>query len=305
MNNRLNPYIEIEARIVESLGEPTIKHPGVMVYQMDCIEAMKKLPAGLVDLTVTSPPYNIGKEYESKIDVENYIDWCVDWIAEVGRISKETSAFWLNVGYLQLPNRAKCLPISYLLWDKVPFYMLQEIVWHYGAGVAAKKFFSPRNEKFLWFVANQDRYTFNLDQVRDKNVKYPNQRKNGILKCNPLGKNPSDVWEIPKITSGTNRASPERTAHPAQFPRAVINRVILACSNPNDVVLDPFMGSGTTAEVAMNCGRFSLGFELDTKYIQIIRDRLNNFTSWQVEIASQRSLLPVEKRDQLPSFDFG
>ena len=106
-----------------------------------------------------------------------------------------------------------------------------------------------------------------MDAVRDPEVKYPNQKKNGKLKCNPLGKNPSDVWTIPKVTSGANRASEERTDHPAQFPAAVIERILRACSNEGDIVLDPFMGSGTTAEVALDLDRFVIGFEVKAAYI--------------------------------------
>ena len=275
-----------------------------MIYQMDCVEALGRLPINLVDLTVTSPPYNIGKEYETKTGVDRYVSWCEDWIRGIDRVSKAESALWLNLGYLALPDSAKCLPISYLLWDKVPFFLLQEIVWNYAAGVAARNYFSPRNEKFLWYIKDQSSYTFNLDAVRDPNVKYPNQKKNGKLKCNPLGKNPTDVWEFPKVTSGAQRASPERTAHPAQFPVAVIDRIVRACSNPGDVVLDPFMGSGTTAEVALSTGRFVLGFELESKYIDIAATRLENFNEWKQNVAAQRSLPVFEQEPQLSSFDF-
>ena len=172
------------------------------------------------------------------------------------------------------------LPIPYLLWDKIPFYLIQEIIWNYGAGVAGKKFFSPRNEKFLWYVKNPDCYTFNLDEVRDKNVKYPNQKKNGKIKVNPLGKNPTDVWSFPKVTSGKNRASKERTSHPAQFPIAVIERIIKATSNPNEIVFDPFIGSGTTAVAALSLNRQVIGFEIREDYCDIaatrIKDLINN-----------------------------
>jgi adenine-specific DNA-methyltransferase len=130
----------------------------------------------------------------------------------------------LQGGYLSVPSRTKAIPIPYLLWDRVPFYLIQEIVWNYGSGVAGSKLFSPRNEKFLWYVKDYENYTFNLDEVRDPNVKYPNQKKNGKIKVNPKGKNPTDVWEFPKVTSGKNRSSKERTDHPAQFPVAVIER---------------------------------------------------------------------------------
>lgn len=272
---------------------------------MDCLEAMKRLPPGIVDLTVTSPPYNIGKEYETVADVDQYISWCVEWITSIARLSGPRSSFWLNVGYLPLADKAKCLPIPYLLWDKVPLFLIQEVVWNYGAGVAARKNYSPRNEKFLWYAKNPDEYTFNLDDVRDPNVKYPNQKKNGKLKCNPLGKNPTDVWEFPKVTSGANRASPERTAHPAQFPIAVIDRIVRASSNQGDLLLDPFMGSGTTAEVALSTGRPVIGFELEARYISIAAERLDNFHEWETAAKAQRSLPIFEEQSKLSSLDFG
>lgn len=114
---------------------------------------MERLPNALVDLTVTSPPYNIGKEYETISEVDAYIQWCERWLAQVARLSAPAASFWLNVGYLPLAGRAKALPIPYLLWDKVPMFLVQEVVWNYGAGVASRKAFSPRNEKFLWYVS--------------------------------------------------------------------------------------------------------------------------------------------------------
>lgn len=119
-----------------------------------------------------------------------------------------------------MEGKAKAIPLPYLLWDKVPLYLIQEVVWNYGAGVSGKKFLSPRNEKLLWYVKNEKQYTFNLDDIRDPNVKYPNQKKNGKsdlsfilseemagkIRVNPLGKNPTDVWQIPKVTSGQGRS---------------------------------------------------------------------------------------------------
>src|SRR5262249_37907364 len=154
-----------------------------------------------------------------------YLDWCKTWMDEIFRLTRPEGAFWLNVGYVPVADKARALPLPYLLWNKCPFYMIQEIVWNYGAGVAGKSFLSPRNEKFLWFVKDPDNYTFNLDEIRDPDVKYPHQKKNGKLRCNTIGKNPSDVWQIAKVTSGTDRASPERAPHPAQFPMDLINRI--------------------------------------------------------------------------------
>lgn len=251
-----------------------VRVDGATVVHGDALELLKELEDGSVDLTVTSPPYNIGKEYERVLPLNEYLDWCALWMQEIHRVTKANGAFWLNLGYVEVPARAKALPLVYLLWDRIPFYVVQEVVWNYGAGVACRQRFSPRNEKFLWCVKDPKDYVFNLDDVRDPDVKYPNQKKNGKLRCNPLGKNPSDVWLFPKVTSGADRSSPERTAHPAQYPIAVVERIIRASSNEGDLVLDPFMGSGSTAEAAMRSGRRSLGFEILPEYLGIVEERL-------------------------------
>jgi len=155
------------------------------------------------------------------------------------------------------------------------------VVWNYGAGVAAKKALSPRNEKFLWYVKDPERYTFNLDEIRDPDVKYPNQKKRGKLRCNTIGKNPSDVWQIAKVTSGTDRASAERAPHPAQFPVDLITRIIKGFSHPGELVLDPFMGSGTTAEVCIQENRNVIGFEIRRDYCEFIARRLQRVAESQ------------------------
>ncbi|AKB03540.1 site-specific DNA-methyltransferase [Vibrio cholerae] len=278
-------------QIKSILGKPSFEENGVAIYQMDCFEAMKKIPDELIDLTITSPPYNIGKEYEELAELSSYIDWCEQWIAEIYRITVPTGTFWLNVGYLEVEEKGLAVPIPYLLWNKTPFYFLQEVVWNYAAGVACKKRFSPRNEKLLWYVKNSQSYTFNLDAVRDPNVKYPNQKKNGKLKCNPLGKNPSDVWQITKVTSGRNRSSVERTPHPAQFPLALVERMLKSSSNEGDIILDPFMGSGSTAECALRNGRYVVGFELKGEYIEYAQQRIETYLEEQALSSRQVSLL--------------
>lgn len=277
--------------ISKLLGKPYFQSCNCLIYNLDCLEAMTILPDQSINLTVTSPPYNIGKEYENLLPLDDYINWCKKWITEVYRLTLYDGAFWLNLGYLSIKNRAKAIPISYLLWDKIPFYLIQEIVWNYGAGVAGSKFFSPRNEKFLWYVKNPEAYTFNLDDIRDPNVKYPNQKKNGKIKVNPLGKNPTDVWEFPKVTSGQNRSSKERTPHPAQFPSAVIQRIITASSHENEIVLDPFLGSGTTAMVALDLNRLVIGFEVRQDYCDIAANRIETFLQDKNSRIEQLSLL--------------
>lgn len=261
-------------RIISLLGEPYYRDEFTALYHGDCTDMLNNIPANSIDLTVTSPPYNIGKEYEDILNIDTYLNWCEQWVQLIHSATSSDGSFWLNLGYISIPGSAKAIPISYLLWPRIPFFLIQEIVWNYSAGVAGRRFYSPRNEKFLWYVADEDNYTFNLDAVRDPNVKYPNQKKNGKLKVNPLGKNPSDVWQIAKVTSGSGRSSTERTAHPAQFPVQLIDRIVKASSNEFDIVLDPFMGSGSTAEACRRNNRFSIGFEINAQYLDIQKRRL-------------------------------
>jgi adenine-specific DNA-methyltransferase len=204
---------------------------------------------------------------------------------EVYRITRSDGAFWLNVGYVEIPGRAKAIPLPYLLWDKSPFHLIQEVVWNYGAGVAARNSLSPRNEKLLWYVKDAAKYTFHLDAIRDPDVKYPHQKKNGKLRCNTIGKNPSDVWQIAKVTSGEDRASPERTSHPAQFPLDLVNRIVLGFSSPGELVLDPFMGSGTVGVSCLDHGRLFLGIEVRPSYCELAAQRIAKF------LATKRSRL--------------
>jgi adenine-specific DNA-methyltransferase len=271
--------------IAALLGKPYSAGEGYAIYCADCLPMLRKMPADIISLTVTSPPYNIGKEYEEPLPLERYRDWCAQWMREVHRITRPDGAFWLNIGYVEVPARAKAVPLPYLLWDRSPFYLIQEVVWNYGAGVAARKSLSPRNEKLLWYVKDAENYTFNLDLIRDPDVKYPLQKKNGKLRCNTIGKNPSDVWQVAKVTSGENRASPERTPHPAQFPLDLVNRVVLGFSNPGELLLDPFMGSGTVAVSCLQHGRRFLGIELKPEYCEVAAKRVEAF------LADKRSRL--------------
>lgn len=261
-------------RLLAELGAPEFGGERYAIYKGDSRELLARVPKGSVDLTFTSPPYNIGKEYEQVRPMEEFIDWCADWIEKIHLATAANGALMLNVGYVALAGRAKSIPIPYLLWNRVPFFLQQEIVWNYGAGVAAKKFLSPRNEKLLWYVKDAESYCFNLDDIRDPDVAYPNQKKNGKLRCNTIGKNPSDVWQIAKVTSGEGRASKERTPHPAQFPLDLCERVIRGFSPVDGVVLDPFLGSGSTIDACLKCDRYSIGFEIREDYCAIAAERI-------------------------------
>ena len=275
-----------------SIGAPFYSDDGFILYHGDSCELLPQLcEAGFgVDLTVTSPPYNIGKEYEQCLSTDRYVDWCSRWMGQIYALTRPKGSFWLNVGFLQVHGKGLCVPIPYLIWDKSPFHLLQEVVWQYGAGVSTKARFSPRNEKWLFYVKNETAYTFNLDAVRDPNVKYPNQKKDGKYRCNPLGKNPGDVWTFPKVTTGTKRSSKERTGHPAQFPLAVVERIIEASSNSGDLVLDPFAGSGSAGITAAGLGRVFLGIEIRKDYCELAVKRYKRFQELRRASVSDRML---------------
>ena len=260
--------------IKKILGTPYYECQFGLIYNMDCEEGMSKLTDPIFSATITSPPYNIGKSYESIIPLNDYINWLSRISGHVFRLTKPNGSFLLNIGYLEVPNKGRAVPISYLFWDKSNFYLNQEIVWHYGAGVSSRNYLSPRNEKILWYVKDKKNYIFNLDAIRDPDVKYPNQKKNGKLRCNTIGKNPSDVWDIAKVTSGKDRSSEERTPHPAQFPEDLIRRLILGFTNIEDMILEPFMGSGTVGSVAVELNRKFIGFELNSQYCEIAKRRI-------------------------------
>lgn len=272
------------------LGTPYYENDYVLIFNRECISAMQLLENEIIDLTVTSPPYNIGKEYEKNLPIEDYIKWTGEWVKTVYYLTKSNGSFLFNLGYVSFDSRAKAIPLPYLLWQTVPFFLIQEIVWNYGAGVAGRNFLSPRNEKWLWYVKNEHQYTFNIDDIRDPDVKYPNQKKNGKLRCNTLGKNPSDVWQIAKVTSGTDRSSPERTSHPAQFPTDLIDRIVKGFSDSGDLILDPFMGSGSTAVSAIKNGRKAVGFEIREDYCSIIAKRIECLLEEEKERKAQLSL---------------
>jgi len=277
-------------KFINKLGSPYYEDKSILLYNLDCVDALSQLPRESIDLFITSPPYNIGKEYETVMDMDQYVEWCQSWFKSIPLALKANGAFWLNLGYAKYKNYAKALPLTYLLWDKINMFMVQEVVWNYGAGVAGKTFLSPRNEKWLWYVKNSENYTFNLDAIRDPDVKYPHQKKNGKLRCNTLGKNPSDVWQIAKVTSGTDRSSPERTSHPAQFPTDLIDRIVLGFSNENEVIIDPFMGSGSTAISCIKHNRKVIGFEIRKDYCEMEVERIITYYNDQKELNAQQEL---------------
>jgi adenine-specific DNA-methyltransferase len=245
-----------------------------VLYAGDCLDLLATLPDGLVSLVVTSPPYNLGKAYESRLDVDTYLQQQRRVIEQCVRVLHPSGSICWEVG--NFVDDGEILPLDialYPIFAALGLHLRNRIVWHYGHGLHASRRFSGRYEVVLWFTRSDD-YTFNLDAVRVPQ-RYPQKKyfkgpRRGELSGNPLGKNPSDVWEIPNVKSN----HVEKTIHPCQFPVELVERLVLALTNPGDWVLDPFMGVGSTAIAALMHGRRALGAELMPEYTTVARERI-------------------------------
>jgi adenine-specific DNA-methyltransferase len=245
-----------------------------VLYEGDTREFLKSIPDDFFQLIVTSPPYNIGKPYEDKLEVQEYVRQQREVIAESVRTLREGGSICWQVG--NYVNNGEIIPIDILLFpifSELGLNLRNRIVWHFGHGLHAKNRFSGRYEVILWFTKGDD-YLFNLDAVRVPQ-KYPNKKhfkgpKKGKLSGNPLGKNPSDIWGIPNVKAN----HVEKTIHPCQFPIELIERLVLSMTEEGDWVLDPFMGVGSTAIAALMHGRKAAGAEIESKYIEIAKQRI-------------------------------
>ena len=135
--------------VVKSIGNPYYMDEHCAIFNNDCLSILDNIPSDSINLTFTSPPYNIGKAFEIVKPLDDYIKWCNLWIDKIHKVTSKNGSFLLNIGYLAIEGKAHAVPISYLLWNKIPFYLQQEIIWNYGAGVSCKKYLSPRHETIL------------------------------------------------------------------------------------------------------------------------------------------------------------
>ncbi|WP_253556625.1 DNA-methyltransferase [Robbsia andropogonis] len=227
-----------------------------------------------MNLIVTSPPYNIGKKYEKRTSLDVYIESQAATIAEAVRLLHPNGSICWQVG--NHVDDGEVFPLDMILYRIFKDHGLQlrnRIIWTFGHGLHCQKRFSGRHETILWFTKSED-YTFNLDPVRIPS-KYPNKKhfkgpNKGKVSGNPLGKNPSDVWDIPNVKSN----HVEKTDHPCQFPVGLVERLVLSMSNPGGNVLDPFLGVGSSAIAAVKNGRNAFGCDITEEYIEVARDRL-------------------------------
>lgn len=272
---------EITDKFVQS--EHIVIHPG------DCMELLKTIPNDWIQLIVTSPPYNIGKEYEKRLNLELYLNQQAAVIRECVRcLSPRGSICWQIGNYVE---KGAIIPLDtelYPVFKNLGLRMRNRIIWHFEHGLHCNRRFSGRYETIIWFTKS-DEYVFNLDPVRVPQ-KYPGKKyfkgpNIGKYSCNPLGKNPGDLWIIPNVKNN----HVEKTDHPCQFPVELIERLVLSMTNEGDWVLDPFLGTGTSIIAAIRHKRRGAGAETVPRYVKIARQRIKE------EIAGTLRTRPMDK----------
>ncbi len=245
-----------------------------VLFQGDRLDLLRQIPDGHTKLVVTSPPYNIGKKYETKIDFDEYLKQQKETIGECVRTLAPDGSLCWQVGN-HVASDGEIFPLDifiYRICADLRLKLRNRIIWSFEHGLHCRRRFSGRYETILWFTKTDD-YTFNLDPVRVPQ-KYPGKRhfkgpKAGQFSCNPLGKNPGDLWVIPNVKHNHI----EKTIHPCQFPIELVERLVLSLTNEGDLVVDPYMGVGSTACAALLHHRRAAGAELQAGYVKIARHR--------------------------------
>jgi adenine-specific DNA-methyltransferase len=267
-----------------------------VIHNGDCESLLSCMKDGSIDLTVTSPPYCMGKEYEPWSTIDEFKAAHARILPEIVRVTKPGGSICWQVG--NFVRNGEVVPLDFLIYELVrdlkDLKLRNRIVWTFDHGRHCSNRFSGRHETVLWFTKGKD-YRFFLDQVRVPQ-KYPGKKhykgpKKGELSGNPLGKNPGDVWSIPHVKS----QHVEKTLHPCQFPIALPQRLIRALCPPRGLVLDPFTGVGSTGAAAVIEGRRFIGAETDSRYAEIAEERMSE------AIGGKLRFRPVERPIYVPS----
>ena len=254
---------------------------------MDCMKAMCSFPKNSVNLILTSPPYNLQKEYENKLDINLYLNGIASVVSEFHRILADSGSVCWQVG--NYVEKGEIFPLDILTYDifkKNNFKLRNRIIWHFNHGLHGSRRLSGRYETMMWFTKS-DGYTFNLDDIRVPQ-KYPGKRQHrkgsnyDKPSGNPLGKNPSDYWELLQEESirgfwdipNVKAMHVEKTLHPCSFPIELVERCVLAYTNKGDIVFDPFAGVGSTMLGALMHRRKAIICELNKDYMKEAKKRL-------------------------------
>jgi len=226
----------------------------------NAVELFKTIDSSTVDAIIADPPYNLGKNYGNNHDLKGFDEYIVftnTWLREAKRVLKPTGSIYVFMGVRFISY------LYYILDRDLELFFNSWIVWHYTQGLGKTKGFSPRHDDILMFTKSKD-FIFNLDDIRVPQ-KYYRARNN------MRGANPGDVWKF----SHVHYCNPNRQNHPTQKPEGLIERMVLASSNENGLVLDPFSGSGTTLRVCQQLNRNAIGFELNPEYVEMTNTRLS------------------------------
>ncbi len=272
------------SKIVTTIN-PLDKYCKLMNMGVDNKIYLRNLPDNSIKLIITSPPYNIGKKYEKRTPLERYLSEQARVIAECVRVLHNEGSICWQVGN-HITRTGEVVPLDivlYPLFKQHGLILRNRIIWHFEHGLNCQKRLSGRHETILWFT-KEDNYTFNLDAIRIPQ-KYPNKKyykgpKIGQPSCNPLGKNPGDVWLLPNVKA----KHCEKTEHPCQFPIALVERLVLALTNPEDSVLDPYMGVGSTIIAAIKHGRYGYGCDLEQQYVDITWERIEQLRNGNLKM---------------------
>ena len=244
------------------------KYDGVntTVVHGNSLEFLPLLPDATIDLVFADPPYNIGKQigdFKDQWDsMEDYVEWCYQWLDECIRVLKPTGSLYVMTSTQAMP--------FFDIWLRERIYVKSRIVWHYdSSGVQARKYFGSLYEPILHCTKHRTKFTFNADDIaveaRTGSVRNLVDYRKGVPTPYNTTKVPGNAWYIPRV----RYRMPEYEVHPSQKPRSLMERIIKASSNVGDVVLDPFCGTFTTPFVAQQIGRRSIGIELQLKYVKI------------------------------------
>ena len=231
----------------------------------DCIEILSKVRRPFADLIFADPPFNIGYKYDKyhdKLKRDQYIAWTRDWITACKKVLKPHGSFYIAIGDEYAANVK-------IIADELGLVMRNWLIWHYTFGQQAKNKFARSHTHIFYFVLDADAFLFNDHAVRvpsDRQLVYNDRR------ANPAGKMPDDVWDGYSRVCGTFK---ERAGwHPCQMPERLLKKIIAVSSNPGDCVLDPFVGSGTTAAAALQLGRKYTGIDISAEYVANAAGRL-------------------------------
>jgi adenine-specific DNA-methyltransferase len=261
---------------VQEIVERWTEEARVVLHPGDTRDLLRAMPEACAQLVITSPPYNLAKQYEGRrVDLDDYVARQREVVTECVRILRPGGSLCWEVGN-HVAND-EIVPLDLLLYPVFRAYrelrLRNRVVWHFEHGLHCWRRLSGRYEVILWFTKGDD-YRFDLDPIRVPQ-KYPGKRawkgpRAGEYTGDPRGKNPGDVWIFPNVKAN----HVEKTVHPCQFPVELVERFVLSVTAPGDLVVDPFMGVGTTACAAVRHGRRAAGAELVSEYVAIARERI-------------------------------